>query len=591
MHRGRPTLLVLAVIVAYVFCTWLAHTVQEGFDNVTLIWMPAGVALAALVNLGWRYWPAIAVADAIAQYLNPNTPDIFIPFSVTTNTLAALLGTAVVLRIAGAEGARFSLRTGVGVLAGGVVVAVASAPLGVTGLVVSGVTPAEAFFAALTKWIATDLFGVLLVTPALTLAYGEWRQGGHDAQGVDQDHYGGSKERLAWFSALIVFVVALLEMRSSVPQFSLGFAAGPLALLIWSAIRFPPLFSAVASLCTGVGLIFAVGNEMFGFPAPATHPDSVVLLFFLSTVAVAPLFLAAAQQERRLAMAEVLAGKRELEQRVRARTADLQASNSQLSAALSELKETQQALVEQEKLAALGGLVAGVAHEVNTPVGVATTSASALEHAAQQFRQQVERGELTRRQLGVFLHDVEEGVGLILRNLRRAAGLVASFKQVAVDQSSQERRRFDLRGFFDEVVLSLGSLYKRRAEVVVECPEGIEMDSYPGPLFQVLSNLIGNAVMHAFTDESIGRIRIAARAANGDQVVIDFEDNGAGMTSEVAAHAFDPFFTTRRGQGGSGLGLHIVYNLVTGALGGRITLRSSPGAGSCFHIELPRTAP
>jgi len=584
--RGWRLLLLVSTALAYMASIWLANTTREGFDNVIMIWMPGGVALAGLIVLGRRYWPLIAAADLAGHLLfaaDP-TPYVFMPFSAATNTLGALLGASVAQRILGSEGVAFSQRTCVAVVAGSFVVAVASAPLGVAGLVYSGITPAAAYFPAISKWIAADLFGALLITPPLTLIYGRWQQLRQQRRDSDANW----PEYAAWALAVLVFAVVLLLLRPDAPQFALGFTGVPLALLIWGAVRFPPLFSAVASLITGVGLVLAVGNELFGFPSPETHPDSLVLLFFLCTIAVAPLFLAAAQFERRLAARSLIRAKRHLERRVAERTADLRASNQQLTQALGDLRETQQALIEREKLAALGGLVSGVAHEVNTPVGVAVTSASYLVAALAELRGLVGAGKLSKAQLQKFLDDGERAAELVERGLRRTAELVASFKQIAVDDSIRERRRFELGGFLDELVRSLRVLHKT-AGIELRCPHGIELDSYPGPLFQVISHLVANAVQHGYPDGARAQVFIEATSA-GAQLLLRVRDAGIGMSPDIARRVFEPFFTTQRGRGSTGLGLHVAYNLVTGVLGGRITLNTAPGQGTEFCIELPKIA-
>ncbi|WP_342130465.1 ATP-binding protein [Hydrogenophaga sp. OTU3427] len=258
------------------------------------------------------------------------------------------------------------------------------------------------------------------------------------------------------------------------------------------------------------------------------------------------------------------------------------------------LRSAQSELVEAEKLASLGGLVAGVAHELNTPIGVAVTVASSLEEKRRVFAAALAGGALKRSALDVFLADVLEATRLLLQNLERASGLVSSFKQVAVDRTGMTRRRFDLRQVVDEIMASLRpSLRGNPLQLVNEIPPGIELDSYPGALGQVLGNLLSNAVIHAFGDAAspLSVVRVGARRLDGDRVALTVADNGAGIAPEHLARVFEPFFTTRLGQGGSGLGLSIVRNIVVGALGGRLDLQSALGQGSTIDIELPVVAP
>jgi PAS domain S-box-containing protein len=261
-------------------------------------------------------------------------------------------------------------------------------------------------------------------------------------------------------------------------------------------------------------------------------------------------------------------------------------------AALRNLRETQNSLIEAEKLAALGRLVAGVAHEVNNPVGISLTVASSLERKTALFAAEVARGDIRRSSLTDFLDASRDASSQLVANLNRAAELITSFKQVAADRSYSDQRTFDLGDLTEQVVMSLRpGLRKHRLTLNVECEPNLTMNSYPGPYGQVLTNLFLNAVAHAFPDGRAGTVDIKVRAAGGDHVEIIFSDDGCGMSLDVRRRAFDPFFTTRRDQGGTGLGLHIVYSIVTSRLGGRLDLDSGPGSGTRVHMVLPRVAP
>ncbi|MBB5048714.1 PAS domain S-box-containing protein [Rhodopseudomonas rhenobacensis] len=261
-------------------------------------------------------------------------------------------------------------------------------------------------------------------------------------------------------------------------------------------------------------------------------------------------------------------------------------------AALKNLKETQNSLIEAEKLAALGRLVAGVAHEVNNPVGISLTVASSLERKTAQFTAEVERGNLRRSSLTDFLETSRDAATQLVANLNRAAELVQSFKQVAADRNYSDKRVFDLADLTEQVVMSLKpGLRKQNLALSVDCKPNLTMNSFPGPYGQVLTNLFFNSISHAFPNGDGGKVEIKVQESGDDHVEILFADDGCGMTHEVRRRAFDPFFTTRRDQGGTGLGLHIVYSIVTNRLGGRISLNSEPGAGTKVRIVLPREAP
>ncbi len=269
----------------------------------------------------------------------------------------------------------------------------------------------------------------------------------------------------------------------------------------------------------------------------------------------------------------------ELELRVDRRTSALRAANQELQETLDRLTLTQRQLLEAEKLASLGGLVAGIAHEINTPLGVSVTAASHLVEESMLLSRLIEGGEVKPSALARFGTAAREGSEMILRNLKRADRLVRSFKQVAVDQSNEDRRVVDLATCINEILMTLGpALKKTPHRVEVECAHPVVCETAPGALYQIISNLVMNSLIHGFSKDVAGLIRIEV-TRNGENAVIDYRDDGIGMDESSRARIFDPFFTTRRGQGGSGLGMHIVYNLVTQVLGGRIVVDSAPGKG------------
>lgn len=309
---------------------------------------------------------------------------------------------------------------------------------------------------------------------------------------------------------------------------------------------------------------------------------------------------------RSRAEAELQRHRDHLEELVSERTAQLQAQTRQLEGqsaelmqardraeqALERLQTAQQQLVESEKMASLGQLVAGVAHEVNTPIGVALTASSYLEQQAVDLRRQFEGGALTRASIGDFVDSMAKSSELIQQNLQRAAHLVQSFKQVSVDRTSDGRREFEVWAFSEALVASLHTLWRhRRVEVGIRCDPGLLMDSFPGALGSVLTNLIQNALVHAFAAEDAGSIDLEIKAEGAGHIRLTVRDNGVGIDADKLGKIFEPFYTTRRGQGGTGLGLHVVYNLVTQKLGGRVDVSSERGEGTCFRVVLPRCAP
>ncbi|QDZ26845.1 histidine kinase [Noviherbaspirillum sp. UKPF54] len=282
---------------------------------------------------------------------------------------------------------------------------------------------------------------------------------------------------------------------------------------------------------------------------------------------------------------------REIEERKRAH-AELEREREEQKVLIDQLEQAMNQLVQAEKLAALGSLVAGVAHELNTPLGNSLTVASALNEVIRNFMERFHAGSLSKQALLDFIAQCREAAQLVERNSQRAAALIGNFKQVAVDQTSMRRRKFDLRQALDEVLSTLQPNFRHtRHRLEVDVEPGIEIDGYPGPVEQIIANLLTNSLLHGFEGIDEGIIRISAEQRARDHVALCFSDNGVGMSETTARRAFDPFFTTKLGKGGSGLGLYIVYNLATVVLGGTISLASSPGQGARFELLLPRVAP
>lgn len=259
--------------------------------------------------------------------------------------------------------------------------------------------------------------------------------------------------------------------------------------------------------------------------------------------------------------------------------------------AYRQLKDAQAQLASHEKLASLGSLVAGVAHELNTPIGNSLLMASTLQEKTEALSSQYRQAALRRSDLEGWIAASNEASSLIVRSLHSAAELVNSFRQVAVDQASAQRRRFDLAQACQEIAATMMKQVSVAGHTLeLQVPAGIMMDSYPGPLGQVLINFINNALLHAF-EQPGGHMVMSAVPAGPDRVRITFRDNGRGIEQVHLGRIFDPFYTTRMGRGGTGLGLNIVYNIVTGLLCGTIEVASEPGAGAAFIIELPLVVP
>ena len=281
----------------------------------------------------------------------------------------------------------------------------------------------------------------------------------------------------------------------------------------------------------------------------------------------------------------------QLEKRVETRTAELEETNNNLASTMHNLQLAQAELVRSEKLTALGDIVAVVAHEINTPIGNCLTVATTLRDRSDELFEEVEQGTIRRSSLSRYMTDSKTGMDILIRGLLRSSELISNFKQVAVDQTSEQRRIFKLDIVVKEVVaLLMPMLRKTPYTLTISIPEDISMDSFPGPIEQIVTNLINNSILHAFDENQQGTMTLTAER-QGQQISIEFSDDGRGIPEHYLNRIFDPFFTTKLGRGGTGLGLNIVHNIVKKMLGGQIEVSSTTSVGTSFVIVLPLVAP
>jgi PAS domain S-box-containing protein len=334
-------------------------------------------------------------------------------------------------------------------------------------------------------------------------------------------------------------------------------------------------------LATGIKKIIGSGREVIGLRKDGST--------FPMELAVSEMKIG--EQRKFTGLVRDLTLRKQTESELRRLNLSLESQVTETRQALNQLRDAQTQLVQSEKLASLGSLVAGMAHEINTPLGIGVSAASTLQVLAEQIRERHDSGEMTRSDLKRFVQAAIDSSDLVLKNLQRAAELMHSFKQVTVDQASGERRRFPLKPYLDEVITSLSPKFKgNQHRVTVNCPETLVVDGYPGALAQIVTNFISNSMMHAYPTRKDGAMSLTV-TSEGDDVVLAYRDDGVGIDPAHLGRVFDPFFTTRRGTGGSGLGLHVVYNLVTQRLGGTVQVRSEPGKGAEFILRFPARHP
>jgi signal transduction histidine kinase len=552
--------LAAAVAIVYFVAARLSLALLTKPEGVAVFWPAAGVSAGVLIALGSRArWPVVAgtmAATIVANLFGDRSLWSAVLFALC-NAGEAVLTAWLVGQYFGSDFRLNKLRNVLGLAAAAIAGAAVS---GIGGTMTfklfhSTTTPISTIWQ---HWFASDGLGIITVAPLLI----ELASASRDRPPLSELVEGAlAVAALALVSGLAIFLRS--DFLATVGPVAVLFAP-----LLWLAARCRPVFAAAAAFIVSLSIVWTTtfGIGYFGNPGLSVAERVLaaqvsILLVTIGASVLAALF-AEVRDKRRLAEAALHAS------------------------------EAQRYLIETERLAALGGLVAGVAHEINSPVGISLTVASTLAHRCANFADQIVSGPVRRSLLAEFADGCSDAANQLVANLQRAGDLIQSFKQVAVDRSLADRRAFDLKLATQQIVASVRpGLPKSRDSLALEMPSDITLDSYPGAYGQVLTNLIFNAVTHGFTNGLGGHILIKARRLGMEQIEITFSDDGNGIPKEVQRHVFDPFFTTRRAQGSTGLGLYIVHNLVTEQLGGRVTLVSVPGKGTTICMTLPLLAP
>lgn len=366
--------------------------------------------------------------------------------------------------------------------------------------------------------------------------------------------------------------------------------------LVSKTIKYLAVFVAVSGL---IGIIFGLAyyHQIEALSTAPSDTSKKVLITLtevyaalLVLIGIGSWWLVLAQESRELAQTELDKQNLQLQQEVTERQqaeAKLHEKAKQLEQTLNNLKQAEEQLIQTEKMAALGGLVAGIAHEINTPIGIGVTAASLLVERTKTFSDIFHNGAMKRSDLAKFLDIASQSSKMTLANLNRAAGLIHSFKQIAVDQSSETRRIFNVKTYLEEILLQLSPKLKPVGHTVeIRGDYNLRVDNYPGVFSQIVTNLIMNSLIHAYEVGDRGIISVDFQQID-EELVLEYQDDGKGIPPEHLNRIFEPFFTTKRGQGGSGLGLHIIYNLVTQKMCGTIQCVSQSGAGTRFTLKIP----
>src|SRR5258707_9622383 len=552
--------LAVAVGIAYFAAARLSLALLANPEGVAVFWPAAGVSAGALIALGSRVlWPVVVgtMAATVAANLSGDRNLWGAVLFALCNAGEAVLTAWLIGHYFGSDFRLNKLRNVLGLAAAAII-----------GTAVSGIGGAIAFklfhstttpiLATWQHWLASDGLGIITVAPLLI----ELASASRDRPSLSELVEGAvAVAALALVSELAIFLRS--ELLATVGPVAVLFAP-----LLWLSARCRPVFAAAAAFIVSLSIVWTTtfGIGYFGNPGLSMADRVLAAQFSILLVTIGASVLAALFAEIR--------------------------DKRRLAEAALHASETQRFLIETERLAALGGLVAGVAHEISSPIGNSLTVASTLAHRSADFTNRIASGQVRRALLVEFADSCRGATEQLVANLQRAGGLIQSFKQVAVDRSSDQRRAFDLKIATEQVIASVRSrLLKSQSSLAIEVPSDIIMDSFPGPYGQVLTNLIFNAITHGFTDGPGGQMLIKARRLGMEQVEITCSDDGSGIPEEVQRHVFDPFFTTRRAQGSTGLGLYIVHNLVTQQLGGRITLVSALGKGTTICMTLPLLAP
>lgn len=610
--KQRLSTITLVLFIAYMLFDLMARVP----GNTSHIWPVAGVVVAGAYIFGGKVVPGVFLGSALSGVLSILTqaptlsthPIAALVFTTGINGLAAWICVRLMKRWTNRQNLLSSPKDVLRFLISG--------PFSYAMILLIGHSFSYAWWPPVQPYnLLTFGFGNFvgaMICAPLLIAFCD------DSDYVNQSR---TYEWLASLFTLMLFGSLLLILDHAYLSIEYRVLSLILLPMFWIALRFNKrsveLFIFCFYLVVWLGSVYGGGYYAL-FPDAAKE---INLQLFIGSAVILTLFTNAISTELHRSRSEIVDLYVGLELKVDERTSELTAANQQLYAmndemadanfalkaeieerqrlekqltdsnvelnkALSSLKLTQNQLIQSEKMASLGVLVAGVAHEINSPVGVSITAVSHLTEIAKDINIQVGKNPVDSSEISNLLEDMDEGIAIILSNLKRASHLINSFKMVSTDQSTETRRVFKLKPYIDEIIFSLQpKLKKTKHSIEVTCSGDIEIDSFPGAFSQIFTNLIINSLTHAFGPDEKGLIDIHLEQVDNSLRLI-YHDNGCGITEAVKDKIFDPFFTTNRQGGGTGLGLFVVYNIVTQQLGGHITCDSIQGEGTTFNIEI-----
>ncbi len=576
---------VAAVTCAYFAAARFGFLLAFPIGEVTAVWPPSGIAFVAYLLVGYRVWPGVFLGAFLANATAQGSLSTAAGIGVG-NAIAGAAGVYLVKRFAefDRELARVRDVLALAILAAALGCTI-SATNGVTQLVVNGVTTWSSAPAIWLQWWVGDSMGVLLFAPLLLTweAPTPWQDG---------------RVRYGELAALYLGLCAVCEIAFSGrwidanTPYRFEYAVFP--FVIAAAIRYSQREVATSVVLIATIAIWqaAHGRGPFGFGGADTR--LIPLQLFMAVVAITGLTLGAVVAERRRVERALHKEHAELERRVVERTAQLasayaaeESAHNQAVATLEALRQAQSRLVQQEKLASLAQLVTGVAHEINTPIGVVITSASQLRQELRYLRARLDAGQLRKSELLDFAAMGDELGDLLLANAERIGELIGLFKKASGDTWADRAEVVDLRVCIEEVLGAFaGRLRQAGLQVGVNGAASMPLRTYPQPFIQIVQCLIENTLSHGIATNRAPELTIALAVA-GNGARMGFADNGPGMSAEVCERAFEPFFTTRRDLGASGLGLYIAHNLASGPLRGELALESQPGHGTTVTLTIP----